>query len=186
MFSSLVVLPVIAFVATILITRKSEVKKEGDVGVGNLGDAITAAGVTLLLALVGGCLVANKTPRASVITEFDKGRIVALSASVTTEGSFFLGSGQIEGRPCYFFYFETPDGGKKLDKLDASQVTLYEEDRKDAYFAKAINKRDWSGHGWVYDFFVPPILRSQEWGNEYAIHVPKGSIKEEIRLDLPK
>lgn len=172
------VLPFSAFILTLFFLREPD--RVERVLLSIVATLITIFATTLLAVFVLAITPATTTP-----VEFDRIKVVALSVSASVEGTFFLGSGSIEGHPYYFFYFETPDGGKKLSKLNAEKVTLYEEDRKDAFVAK-VDLYGWDSRGPLWNFFVPKSfwLYKKHW--DYSIHIPKGSIKEEIRLDLPR
>lgn len=180
MFTSITVLPVIIFAVAMYLTRGAKDKGE------RILSLIFFAFVTFLCASIIAKMLADEEERVSSLIEFDEVHIVALSTAMAVNGSFFVGTGSIEGNPYYLFYYEISDGGKKLTKLLATSVTLYEEDRKDAFFTKVIKKKDWSGHGVVFDFFVPQMFRKGRWDREYAIHVPKGSIREDINLNLSR
>lgn len=180
MLSSMTVLPFIAFILALFFVREED-------RVSRVFLSFAAAGATFIATMALGAVIRAMTPVAAIPVEFDRMKVVALSVSASVEGTFFLGSGSIEGHPYYFFYSETPDGGKKLSKLNAEKATLYEEDRKDAFVAK-VDLYGWDSRGLLWNFFVPKSfwLDNKHWNSGYAIHVPKGSIKEEIRLDLPR
>ena len=114
----------------------------------------------------------------NVDSEGDKTKIVALVNGKGTEGAFFLGSGQIDTQLYYFYYVSTPDGGKKLDKVAADNTTIYEEDRADSYISEILTARTCNVLGLITD------TEQNLATGRYAIHVPKGSIKEIINLDL--
>lgn len=117
MFSAITVFPILAFAVTVYLM------KENRSIFGRYFVSIIVAFITVLVTMVLGLIVRGMAPM-SLMAEYDNVRIVALSASSSIESSFFfLGSGRIEGRPSYFFYFETPSGGKKLAKLYADDVT---------------------------------------------------------------
>ena len=155
------------------------------------GTRFGAAGFLAVFALAPALLLSTivsvTTPRTSSLVEYHKAKIVALSDSKSVEGSFFLGSGYVQEEVRYFFYFETPDGGKKLTSLPADAVTIYEEDRKDAFFAE-VAKAQPEHRSRLVEFFAPEVAEDMFENKQisYAIHIPKGSIKENINLDLPK
>lgn len=179
MFSSITVFPVIAFALWMFFSKDKLAERV-------LFSIFASLGTALIMVVISG-LIEARTPGTFSIVEYDKVKIVALSTAASTTGSFFLGTGRIEGQPYYHFYFETSDGGKKLMKLSADHGTLYEEDRKDAYMVKVRREKRLNDHGPIFNFFVPVAIRDENddlYG--YAIHIPKGSIKEEINLSLPK
>ena len=114
----------------------------------------------------------REVPDNAIGFEKNKIPLVALINGKGIEGSFFLGSGEIDTEPYYFYYTQESDGGKTLNKIDAGMVRVYEDDRKDAYIAEV-----WFKNKDILDDDVDVFLR-------YAIHVPKGTIKEVIDLDI--
>ena len=180
LFSSLTVFPVVAFILIIYFMRSSDLRSW-------IGSSLIGAFLVFWVALGVSFILRAMAPVTSSMIEYNEVKIVALSSSTSINGSFFLGSGNIEGNPYYFFYFATPDGGKKMDKLRADLVTLYEEDRKDAFMAKISVRTEWKNEDQLFRFFAPLRIKAEEeMGQQYAIHVPKGSIKEGINLDLPR
>lgn len=115
--------------------------------------------------------------------EHEKVEIVALKNRVAVGGSFFLGSGQINSLPYYFFYYKTDDGGVKMGKLLAEDVTIYEEKRSGGYLAKVDKKQTYEIKGWM-KWLVPSILRTESLFQRYAIHIPEGSVKSGFVLDI--
>lgn len=113
--------------------------------------------------------------------EFEKVELVTLVDSSELQGSFFLASGSLGAEQHYKFYYKTSDGGKKFGKVNAESVTVYEEDRKNAYMAKSGEENRYSQR--VYLWLIPKFLSGgNSW--KYTIHIPKGTIKEEYNLDL--
>lgn len=113
--------------------------------------------------------------------EFEKVELVTLGSASELQGSFFLASGSVGAEQYYKFYYKTADGGKKFGKIQAESATVYEEDRKDAYMAKAGEENRYSTNDYLW--LIPKFL----WGRplwKYTIHVPKGTIKVEYNLDL--
>lgn len=77
---------------------------------------IIAFPTTMLVGLIPGRVV-----------EIRK-EIVALQDNMTIEGSFFLGSGYIEGELYYFYMEKKADGGYTAQKVYAdSHCTIYED-----------------------------------------------------------
>ena len=175
--SSITVAPVFILIASFYLLQRKGLDKAESMLI-----AVIYALITLAIMMLISVIIMSTMPKESF--ELDRAKIVALSTSATTEGTFFLASGNIEGRVYYYFYFETADGGKKLSKVYAGDTTVYEEDRKDAFVATIGKKfvHD-SRKGWVFNFFTP--LSGEIDRHTYGIHVPKGSIKEEITLKLP-
>lgn len=101
----------------------------------------------------------------------ERNNLAVLQDSVQTQGAFFLGSGVIGGTPKYTFYRE--DGtGKKLESVDASTVTVYEDTDKPYLIRQTDCKTSMT---WLAYCF------SDERVTE--IHVPKNTIKQNYVLD---
>jgi len=111
--------------------------------------------------------------------EFDRVELAALGSTSEMHGSFFLATGNIDSQQFYKFYYKTPDGGKQFGKLPAESAVIYEEDRKDAYMAKAGREKRYPT--WVR-LWIRIFPGGTSW--KYAIHVPNGTIKVEYNLDL--
>jgi hypothetical protein len=116
--------------------------------------------------------------------EFESERVelVALGDTNLLHGTFFLGSGQINSDMYYLFFFKAPDGGKKFDKVNAKNTTVYEEDRSDAYLVR-IGQQEQRPNS-TYLWLLPKFLVHDVYNYYYAIHVPKGTIKTGYNLDL--
>ena len=176
---ALIVIPIIAFILTYWLNRNLQ----GNLRVLSAG---SAAFVAILCTSLLDLAILSVVPSKRVVSEYNRAKIVALSTAVSAEGSFFLASGRIEGKMYYYFYFETSNKGKRITKLPAENVTIYEEDRKDAYYTENAIMRKSSGRGWLFNFFVPDFFASiREGPTSYDIHLPKGSIKQEIDASLP-
>lgn len=138
-----------------------------------------SAGMIVALLITGISFAV--LPKTTVHFEFEKTELVALSSSSDLQGSFFLASGSVGSEQYYKFYYKTADGGKKFGKIQAESATVYEEDRKDAYMAKAGEESQHSN--WAYVWLIPKFMgKDTHW--KYTIHVPKGTIKTEYSLDL--
>jgi hypothetical protein len=96
--------------------------------------------------------------------------LIALRDKDGVQGQFFLGTGQIKNEPYYFYYVALPDGGYSPEKMNFDEVTIYEENRKDAvlleYHCAFKNK-------WAYLVSMP----MSDACNKTKVHVPKGTIR---------
>lgn len=92
----------------------------------------------------------------------------------SVHGSFFLGSGQIEGKMKYVFYYEN-GGYYKLEQVDYNEVKIKysDENPKAEQFNLDYVK------GALINYFAIDINSYQE----YIIYVPKGTIKQNYTLD---
>lgn len=108
--------------------------------------------------------------------------IRALVDSERTEGSFFLGTGQVQGEHVYRFIEEVKDDVYYARTVPAAQVLVYEyADADDDRSAWVVYLED---NGPEYHGCVPEDTLSdyvEEW---YEIHVPKGAIVPLVEVDL--
>ena len=98
----------------------------------------------------------------------------ALQDNNSVKGSFFLGSGQIEGKMKYVFYYER-DGFYKLEQADYSKVKVKYSNEKPK--AERFNRKN------VKDAFINNFAIDCNCYQEYIIYVPKGTIKQNYSLD---
>lgn len=172
----------IAFVligAAIAFRKAYKDDKDDKISQALLAIAGSFLGVLASIALV--LFFSAVMPRTAQHYEFEKTKLVAFGDASELHGYLFLASGNIGSEQFYRFYYELPDGGKKFGKVNAEIITVYEEDRKDAYMAK-VGEQD-KYPNWVYLWFLSKfIVKENRW--KYAIHVPKGTIKAEYNLDL--
>jgi hypothetical protein len=160
-------------------TEKTETNRKSRI-ISNVALVIAAIAVGLGIGMISSEIF-KLLPHKKANFEYNKVAIVALGDASEIRGSFFLATGQIGTEQVYRFYYQTSDGGKKFNQLSASQVTVYEEARNDAYMIKVGEINEYPNY--VYIWFLPKFL-IQEKLSCYAIHVPKGTIKPVLNLDL--
>lgn len=101
--------------------------------------------------------------------------LVALQDNTTSRGSFFLGSGSIQGEMRYF-YFRQEGVGYKAESKPAYSSLIVEDEEKAPYLVeyhwRFINPNAWK---WGLE---PNTTRDDEF------HIPKGSILRNYTLDL--
>jgi len=109
-----------------------------------------------------------------VVKEYSREKIRALEDNINGGGSFFLGSGSIEGKHYYYYYEEMSNGGYKSRKIEASNATVFEDQDSLAYVSKVIVDlpEDNSLKNWCFT------------QSTTHIHVPKGSITHKFNMDL--
>jgi hypothetical protein len=136
-----------------------------------------AVGV-LVGALFGGSisLLVSEGYKDEMVSyhKYNKREIYALQDNINTNGSFFLGSGKIDGEMYYYYYEKLTNGGFKSHKIQSSSVIVFEDQDSTAYIINTYKRlpKDHSAYNWT--FRMP--------GTE--IHVPKGSIVHDYNLDL--
>ena len=103
-------------------------------------------------------------------------KLKALRIESGVHGSFFLGTGFIEGEQHYFFYKQNEDGSVSPDKVEAdSSVKIFEEERTDAELVW-YDANFTSPLAWIFGF---PALNGK---TATEIHVPNGSVKTGYNL----
>ena len=132
--------------------------------------------VSIPAILIGGIIgtfVAFALPAKTeiVTTTYN---LEALEDNNSVKGSFFLGSGQIEGKMKYVFYYER-DGFYKLEQANYEEVKVKYSDEKPK--AKRFNRKN------VKDAFINNFAIDCNCYQEYIIYVPKGTIKQNYSLD---
>ena len=98
----------------------------------------------------------------------------ALQDNNSVKGSFYLGSGQIDGKMKYVFYYEN-DGYYKLEQADYNEVKVKYSDEKPK--AERFNRK------YIKDAFINNFAIDCNCYQEYIIYVPKGTIKQNYSLD---
>lgn len=98
--------------------------------------------------------------------------VVALQDGATTQGSFFIGTGFVDGKQVYSFY-ERSGEGVKLEQVDAKDVVVYQSASK-----PHIVRESGCEGGWQW---IAPCVYDRNKVTE--IHVPAGTIKENFVLD---
>jgi hypothetical protein len=120
-----------------------------------------------------GLLVALCLPAKTEI-QMTTYKLESLQDNIGASGSFFLGTGQIEGRMIYVFYYED-DGFYRMGQVDyeMAKVKYSSENPRVEEFTKEIVK------GAFINNFAINIADNPE----YIIYVPKGTIKQNYSLD---
>lgn len=107
--------------------------------------------------------------------EVEKYHIKAFNGEYGVQGSFILGSGNINENYSYYYLTEENDSGVKLKKIDSNRATVYEINTA----PYIVNFKPQYTNKIVKWLFMIPIK-----DNEYKIYIPKGSIKYEYNLEL--
>jgi len=139
-------------------------------------DIITYFFTGILGAIFGGLIglvIAFALPAKTEIVKTTY-NLEALQDNNSVTGSFFLGSGQIEGKMKYVFYYER-DGFYKLEQADYEEVKVKYSNEKPK--AERFNRKN------VKDAFINNFAIDCNCYQEYIIYVPKGTIKQNYTLD---
>jgi hypothetical protein len=132
--------------------------------------------VSIPAILIGGIIgtaIAFALPAKTEIVKTTY-NLEALQDNNSVKGSFFLGSGQIDGKMKYVFYYEN-DGYYKLEQADYKEVKVKHSDEKPK--AERFNRKN------VKDAFINNFAIDCNCYQEYIIYVPKGTIKQNYTLD---
>lgn len=127
---------------------------------------VIVAGVALVCASVGAALGSS-----SIVT--DRAELAALSNGSSVQGSFFLGSGRVDGKRV-LNYVEQHDGYSTLEQVDADDSRIYEDEPDSPYLVTQWEVRDTSWVWWPWDFWGQP---------RYDFHIPADSIVESYVID---
>ncbi len=123
------------------------------------------------LSLMDAGIVGSVLPTRWVVTGSEK--LHSLKPKEQTEGSFFLGSGSINGVAKYAYMKVLSDGGYKYGEVDAKDAVIYEENRQDAELDHLTNEPDTgSQNGWIR--FLTELGGPDD--TKVEVHVPKGSV----------
>lgn len=162
---------VILFMGVITYNVKQEDKKGWwsawkAVGIGSLGiGSLIGVLFTVLLSLIFYKQFATYKDRCTH-------SIVSIRTENQTEGSFFLGTGHVEGTSYYFYYADLGDNQYQLCQVPTNRTVIREADESPEILIKVKTFDD----GWK--LWVFPI----EQDAAYVITVPKGTIIKEFKL----
>jgi len=123
--------------------------------------------ISVILSIPIGLLIALFMPHdnETIITTYE---IETIKDNNSISGSFFIGSGQLEGKMKYVFYYKT-DGAFKMKQLDYDKVSIKYSDNTPKV-EKYINR---SKSKFAITFK----------NERYIVFVPQGTIKQNYTLD---
>jgi len=101
--------------------------------------------------------------------------IVSLNNQLTTEGSFTLGCGTLEGKEYYFYMHKLSDGGYKRGKVSVKNVILYETDE----ISPRIEWTEISND--IPEWYGPDIVGVMK-KKDRKLYIPYGTIIKEFRV----
>jgi len=142
-------------------------------GYADFGDYLIVSFQALFIGAILGAVIAFTLPAKTEIVKTTY-NLEALQDNNSVKGSFFLGSGQIEGKMKYVFYYEN-EGYYKLEQADYNEVKVKYSDEKPK--AELFNRKN------VKDAFINNFAIDCNCYQEYIIYVPKGTIKQNYTLD---
>lgn len=139
----------------------------------SIGDYILFSIIGSIFGFIVGCIIATALPMSKCDKHYSY-NIVNLQDNNSIKGNFFLGSGQIEGKMKYVFYYEE-NGLYKMNQIDYDKVSIkYSDDQ-----AKVnVTEVD------LTDSLINYFGIDWDLGNKtYIIEVPKGTIQNNYSLD---
>ena len=142
-------------------------------GYADFEDYLIVSFPALFIGAILGAVIAFALPAKTEIVKTTY-NLEALQDNNSVKGSFFLGSGQIEGKMKYVFYYKN-EGYYKLEQADYSEVKVKYSDEKPK--AERFNRKN------VKDAFINNFAIDCNCYQEYIIYVPKGTIKQNYSLD---
>lgn len=124
-----------------------------------------------LFGFIVGWLVAIALPAETYIRHSSQ-KLASIRDNNSVNGSFYLGSGQIEGRMKFVFYYEI-DGEFRMKQLDYMDVSIRYSDTQ----PQVIKSEFCPTKAWINYFAIDMD------DDTYTIEIPKGSIRNNYDLD---
>ena len=136
-----------------------------------IGDFIMESILGGLIGGLIGVILMLALPMKTEINTYTY-KIETFQDNNSVSGSFFLGSGSIDGKMKYVFYYEV-NGGFKMAQIDYDDAIIKYSDN-----VKAIRYKEEPTDAFI-NWFAVDIYMS----DTYEIFVPKGTIKSNYNLD---
>ena len=139
----------------------------------SLGTVFACVTLFFFISLIGGKCV----PRNWV--EINEIELYALSDTSITSGSFFLGCGDINSEP-HYIYYKKDGNGFMYGQVSAYKSRIYEDETlKNRGFIKVFSQK--FADPTHRRFFDEDSIKIRRF---YEIHIPKGSLERNFKLDL--
>ena len=103
---------------------------------------------------------------------FSSNKVYSLGLRTSTEGSFFLGAGSIDGVDYYYYYIKTKNGYYVLSKSEAENTHIKETNKN--YRVELLKSKSY------ISFWHIKI----GGGGRYILYVPKNTIIRKYRISL--
>jgi hypothetical protein len=142
----------------------------GDVAMAFFGSFMAGFAIVMMVTLFSSAIcdeVCDKTWYTSSDVE-----IHALQDNITTEGRFFLGSGQVDGNLKYF-YVEDTEFGYTVRDVDADNTYIKNTDGK-----CHLETQTYEFDNWFVRLIAAPM------GERRIFYIPEGSILQNYNIDL--
>ncbi len=139
----------------------------------SFGFAIIGVFALLIGFAFAGPSTVNQNPPVDHVDSISHTDLLAVGDSDTVHGSFFLGSGVINGHQT-ITYVQDNGGWSSVGQVSASYSRIYEDDPAVPYM---VYKQPYAHHWWL----VPWSLPMTGW---YEFHVPSGSVVQNFNIDV--
>lgn len=138
------------------------------------GDFTQGFGSLFVSLMVLGCIYPFVLVSTGHSVRSEPQVLSAFKDSTEVAGSFFLGSGTIDGDPVYKYVVKNEQTGEvQIKTIDESSVRLFETDEA----PRVVTTYTQANSPWI-------ILGSFTYNTEYEIYIPKGSVISEFEVDL--
>ena len=135
--------------------------------IGILGALASGVCAALVTAIVGTCISSSEIVYEETVTP-----IVALEDNMTTNGTFFLGTGAVKDDIRYYYMIET-ERGYKLQDVAASKAYIKYDTEPRIVVENGCGFKHWYNNIWAF----PTHTR-------VTIYVPEGTILNNYNIDL--
>ena len=135
--------------------------------IGILGALASGVCVVLVTMIIGTCI-----PSSEIVYEETVTPIVALEDNVTTNGTFFLGTGAVKDDIHYYYMIET-ERGYKLQDIAASKAYIKYDTKPRIVVENGCGFKHWYNNIWAFPTRT-----------HYTIYVPEGTILNNYNIDL--
>jgi hypothetical protein len=128
--------------------------------------------ISLFLFLVISCVITSNCKTEAYISS--EQQIYALQDNNSVKGSFFLGSGSIDGTMKYAYLIKSEDG-VEIKYIDSDGVIIVEEDSNKPRIITYSNR------------FTSGFWNKMSWctiSDKTKIYIPKNSVKYDYKVDL--
>jgi hypothetical protein len=142
-------------------------------------DFFSAILVEIMFGLIGaliGILIAVIIP-GKMIEQKETVQIIAIQDNITMNGSFFLGSGQVDGEMKYMYYYKSDSNTYKFGDIDADICSIsYDSINPRIVFTYKIKDENA-----IINIFS---INNKYYLDKAIIYIPEGSLVSNYNLDL--
>lgn len=139
-------------------------------GIGGFFAGAFVGGILWLLVGVFGVGMLAHWGSTTEKTDTKVYTLTALETGNQTSGTFFLGSGRLDGTPVFSYLYQDKNGGYRLDTKRASNSVVYEDDSEKPRLE--IDVYTTTPNPWIAPFL--PLGETNKGENKF--YVPEGSV----------